>query len=473
VSTPETTTTRGALVGIATVVVERAVAFVVVLVLARTLAPETFGRYGYVLAGMTLVQVIADQGIEVAAVAAMAASRSAISEIFGAVFLLRLLVWAVFALPVGALVLPALAASGDGASLAPAGAAASLLVLVGTSISMRGMLRARGAMTAMAVVALADALVGGVAILGAARAGASLATLFAVRAAGSLAVTAGALTLGPERPDFAEGRRALRRLAGVAAPLGGNAVLVGLQTRAGHLVAMSLAGPVVVGLLGAASRMTEALGVVPEGALLALFPRMAADGEQAPALAATAARRLAAVVLPFVVILTVGAEAIVALLFGDAYAGAAPAIVVLAWIAPFVVTGNVAFHAIVARGAERMLLPANLIAALVGIGLQIVLIRALGLQGAALATVGTAAVGQLALLAREPTRGIVAGVWRAVGPLALLGLVVVSLVRWASPTLPGAIAAAAIHTAMAGALGLVDRDDWRSVRAGLAGPRIG
>ena len=472
-SAPDTTTTRGALVGIATVVAERAVAFVVVLVLARTLAPETFGRYGYLLAGMTLVQVIADQGIEVAAVAAMAASPGARREVFGAVFQLRLLVWAIFALPVGALVLPALAASEGGASLAPAGAAASLLVLVGSSISVRGMLRARGAMTAMAVVALADAIVGGVAILGAARAGASLATMFAARAVASIVVTTVALTVGPERPAFAEGRRAIRRLAGVAAPLGGNAVLIGLQTRAGHLVSMTLAGPVVVALLGAAARMTEVLGVVPEGALLAVFPRMAADGRQAPALAAIAARRLAAVVVPLVVVLAVGGDTIVALLFGDAYAGAAPAIVVLIWIAPLVVTGNVAFHAIVARGFERMLLPANVLAAVVGVGLQVVLIRALGLQGAALATVATAAVGQLALLAREPTRAIVAGVWRTVGPLALLGLVVVVVARWASPTLPGAIVAAATHAALAGALGLVHRDDWRSVRVALARPRIG
>jgi O-antigen/teichoic acid export membrane protein len=200
---------------------------------------------------------------------------------------------------------------------------------------------------------------------------------------------------------------------------------------------------------------------------------MAADGTQAPALAAIAARRLAAVVVPLVVVLAVGGDAIVALLFGDAYRGAAEAIVVLIWIAPLVVTGNVAFHAIVARGFERMLLPANLLAAVVGIGLQVVLIRALGLQGAALATVATAAVGQLALLAQGPTRAIVAGVWRTVGPLALLGLVVVVVARWASPTLPVAIAAAATHAALAGALGLVDRDDWRSVRVALARPRIG
>jgi hypothetical protein len=104
VTTAPATTTRGALVGIATVVVERAVALVVVLVLARTLAPETFGRYGYLLAGMTLVQVMADQGVE-AAVAAMASSPGAIREVFGAVLLRGSS--AVVAVPVGALVLPA------------------------------------------------------------------------------------------------------------------------------------------------------------------------------------------------------------------------------------------------------------------------------------------------------------------------------------------------------------------------------
>jgi O-antigen/teichoic acid export membrane protein len=286
-------------------------------------------------------------------------------------------------------------------------------------------------------------------------------------------VTAVAFAVGPIRPALAEGRRAIGRLAGVAAPLGGNALLIGIHTRAGHLVSMTLAGEAVVGLLGAASRITEVLGVVPEGALLALFPRMAADGAEAPALAATAARRLAAVVLPCIVVLAVGADAVVALLFGNAYAGAAPAIAVLAWIALLAVTGNVAFHAIVARGAERMLLPANLLAAIVGVAMQIVLVRAYGLRGAAIATVATAAVGQLALLSLGPTRAIVAGVWRAVAPLAAVAVLIVAAARWASPTLAGAVVAAAIHAALAVGLGLVDRNDWRSLRAALTRPRLG
>jgi hypothetical protein len=192
-------------------------------------------------------------------------------------------------------------------------------------------------------------------------------------------------------------------------------VLIGLQTRAGHLVAMMLAGPIVVALLGAAARMTEVLGVVPEGALLAVFPRMAADGAQAPALAAIAARRLAAVVRSARRGARGRRDAIVALLFGDAYGrrGAGDRGADLDR-APRGHGERRVPRDRRAAGSERTLLPANLIAAVVGVGLQVVLIRALRLQGAALATVATLAVGQLALLALEPTRAIVAGVWRTV-----------------------------------------------------------
>ena len=222
-------------------------------------------------------------------------------------------------------------------------------------------------------------------------------------------------------------------------PLGGNAVLIGLHTRAGHLVAMTLAGPAVVGLLGVAARVTEVLGVLPEGALLAVFPRMAADASRAPALAAVAARRVGAVVLGLVVVLATAADPIASLLFGDAYAGAGPAIAILAWIALLAVTGGVALHAIVARGAERMLVPANMVAAALGLVLQVLLIRRLGLAGAAIATVATAAIGQGALVVPAATRVVMVPVWRAVLPLASLAAGAVLVGRWVSPTSPGAI----------------------------------
>ena len=461
-------TARGALVGIATVVAERGAAFVVVLVLARTLSPDAFGRYGYVLAGMTLVQVLADQGIEVAAVAAMSAARTAIPTMLGGALLLRVLVWLLVAIPVGGLVLPALASGADTDGLARAGLAASGLVLVGGSISLRGVLRAQGAMGAMARVALVDALLGGGAVVVTARAGGSVAAIFAARVLASLLVTSGVLVLGPHRPTFGSGLRStLQRLVAVAAPLGGNALLIAIHTRAGHLVAMALAGPTMVGLLGAAARVTEVLGVLPEGALLAVFPRMAAGPAEAPALAAAAARRLAALVLVFVVVLGVGATSVTSALFGTAYAPAAPAVATLAWIGVFAVTGGVTVHAIVARNAERVLLPANLLAACAGIALQVMWIRASGLEGAALATVATAALGQVALSLSPVARPIVLGVWRAVSPLVAIAAVVVAVGRHVRPDLVGAVAAAAGYALVVGATGLIGREDWVLVRRAL------
>jgi O-antigen/teichoic acid export membrane protein len=465
-------TARGALVGIGTVVVERGIAFGVVLVLARTLTPEMFGRYGYLLAGMTLVQVIADQGIEVAAVAATSAAPARVGEVLGATLRLRLLVWSLVAVPVGWLVLPALAADADGARLAGAGLAASTLVLFGASVTMRGVLRARGAMGAMASVALADAIAGGGAMVAAARAGAGLATLFAVRAAASAVVTAVALVVGPYRPRRG-GRTSLAALGRVAAPLGGNALLIAVHTRAGHLVAMTLAGPRIVGLLGVAARLTEVLGVLPEGALLALFPRMAASPEDAAALAADAARRLAALALSAIVVLAVGATPLVTALFGDAYAAAGPAVAILAWIALLAVTGGVTLHALVARGAERTLLPANLVAAVVGVAMQVVLIRAYGLVGAAAATVLTAAIGQLALALSMAARPVVVVVWRAVAPLAGLAAIAVVAGRVVAPTVVGAIAAGAGYVGVVSAFGLVGAEDWRALRRAFARPSRG
>jgi O-antigen/teichoic acid export membrane protein len=467
----EGTTARGALVGITTVVIERGIAFVVVLVLARTLTPEMFGRYGYLLAGMTLVQVMADQGIEVAAVAAMSATPARAQDILGATLLLRLLVWGLIAVPVGWLVLPAFA-SDDGGTLAVAGLAASTLVLFGASISMRGVLRARGAMGAMACVALADATLGGGAVIAAARAGAGLATIFGVRAAASAVVTGLALALQPSRRSRERGET-LGQLARVAARLAGNALLIAVHTRAGHLVAMAIAGPRVVGLLGAAARLTEVLGVLPEGALLALFPRMAASPAGAAALAADAARRLAALALAAIVVLAVGATPLATALFGPPYAEAGPAVAILAWIALLAVTGGVTLHALVARGAERELLPANLVAAAAGVGMQVVLVQRFGLAGAAAATVATAAIGQLALAVSSAARPVVVAVWRAVAPLTLLAAVAVVVGRLASPTIAGAIAAAAGFVGAAAAVGLVGADDVRALRRAFVRPARG
>jgi len=460
---------RGALLGILTVVAERGVAFVVVLSLARLLSPGEFGRYGYILAGMALVQVLADQGFEVAAVASMANAPARAGQVLRALLAWRAILWIGVMLPVGTLVLPRLAGEAAGGSLVASGAAASVFGLLGSSISARSVRRARGAMGAMARVALADAALGGVAIVGVAALGGSLAGIFLARAGASAVVTVVALAASHPRSGSGDAASAAGPLAEAAAPLAANALLIAVQTRAGHLAAMALMGAEPVALLAAAARASEVLGILPEGALLALFPRMAASPEMAIRVAADAARRLAVVVLALVCGLAVGAARVAELLFGPPYAAAAPAIVVLAWGALFSVTGAVALHAIAALGRQRALVWANVVAAACGIALQIVLVPRLGLRGAALATVATAACGQVVLAILPITRGVLIAVWRSVAVAAGLALVVAGVLASWWPGLAGAMLAALAFVALAHLLGVVGRSDWRALASAVRG----
>jgi len=460
---------RGTLLGILTVVAERGVAFVVVLSLARLLSPDEFGRYGYILAGMALVQVLADQGFEVAAVASMANAPARAGQVLRALLTWRLILWVGVMLPVGALVLPRLAGEAAGGSLVASGAAASVCGLLGSSISARSVRRARGAMGAMARVAIADAALGGTAIVGVAALGGGLTAIFLARAAASALVTVVALAASPVLSGSRGGASAAPPLGEVAAPLAANALLIAVQTRAGHLAAMALMGAEPVALLAAAARATEVLGILPEGALLALFPRMAASPETAIRLAADAARRLAVVVLALVCALVVGASRVAALLFGPAYAAAAPAIVVLAWGALFSVTGAVALHAIAALGRQRALVWANVVAAACGIVLQIVLVPRLGLRGAALATVATAACGQTVLAILPLTRAIVVAVWRSVAVAASLAVILASALASVRPDLVGATLATLAFVALVHLLGIVGRADWRALASAVRG----
>jgi O-antigen/teichoic acid export membrane protein len=172
-------------------------------------------------------------------------------------------------------------------------------------------------------------------------------------------------------------------------------------------------------------------------------------------------------------VLAVGATPLVTGLFGEAYSAAGPAVAILAWISLLAVTGGVTLHALVARGAERTLLPANLIAAVAGVGMQVVLIRAFGLAGAAAATVATAALGQIVLAVSSAARPVVVAVWRAVAPLVVLAGVAVVAGRVVAPTIAGAIAATAGYVAIVAAFGLIGADDWQALRRALVRPSRG
>jgi O-antigen/teichoic acid export membrane protein len=172
-----TSLARGALLGLSTVVVERGLSFGVLLLLARALGAEQFGVFVYVLAGIMPIQVMADQGIEVAAVKLMAARPRSRASVLTLVLALRGAVWLFAAVPVAVWVLPAW--GGCAVSTALAG---SLLALVGPALPYRSLYRARQDMERVWLIAASDAVLGACIVLAALWLGAGVAGLLVARA---------------------------------------------------------------------------------------------------------------------------------------------------------------------------------------------------------------------------------------------------------------------------------------------------
>jgi PST family polysaccharide transporter len=412
---------RNATLGLLTVGVERAIAFVVLLVAARLLAPSEFGVYAFLLAGIAPLQVMADQGIEIVAVAAMARRPDAQGMVLAGVLAARAVLWLAVALPVALFLL----GGTGGGELRGAALAASAMVLVGSSLPYRSLARAQGEMSRVFVLMLCDALLGAAAVTAVLLAGGGVGGILVARVAASLAVTLAAartstLTLPRELGDALGQARALARNAW---PLAANALLLTLVVRAGHLALMAIAGASAVAYLGAASRVAEMVTLLAEGVMLAVFPVMAAAPERVEDVSVRVGRWLALLVLWAVVTVSSGSRTIMGVLYGTDYLPGAVALEILAWGGVFTATGTLVLHGLVAAGRQALLLLTNLGAMALAVTLQIVLVPRYGLLGSALATVAGLACGQVLLALVPSSRRAVLASWRVVSPVVALAAV--------------------------------------------------
>lgn len=459
---------RGATLGLLTVLVERAIGFTVLLVAARMLAPAEFGVYAYLLAGIAPVQVMADQGLEIVAVAAMARERARAGAVLAGVFVARSLLWLVVAAPLATVFL----GDAGGGALRPAALLASGLVLVGPSMPYRSLARSRGDMARVFAVMLADALLGAGLMLGVLVAGGGAPGLLGARVAGSLLVTATVTWRGPVtvRVRPGDALTQARALARAAWPLAANALLLALVVRAGHLVLMGVAGASAVAYLGAAARVAEMVSLLAEGVMLAVFPVMAAAPERVEEVSAQVGRRLALLVLWAVVTVSSGSSLAVRVLFGVEYLPGGPALAVLAWGGLFAATGTLVLHGMVAAGRQRLLLAANLGAMATAVVLQLVLVPRFLLLGSAVATVAALASGQLLLALVPASRPAVAASWRAALPVVALAVGSQGVVAVAGlPEAIRALVAAAVYAGGAWASGLLHADDLAALARAVGG----
>lgn len=145
-----------------------------------------------------------------------------------------------------------------------------------------------------------------------------------------------------------------------------------------------------VGYYGAAWRVLELAMVLPQSLCLSLYPQISAhalnDLPQLRKIGATAMRYLFALSLPAAIGVTMLAEPILQLLYGESFRAAAYTLSVL--ILTLVPYGVVRYHAYVLVGAnhQRVDLALNVVMSLLNVLLNLILIPRYGHLGAAIAT---------------------------------------------------------------------------------------
>jgi O-antigen/teichoic acid export membrane protein len=423
---------RGGALGIATLVVEKGAAFLLIVILARTLPPETYGIYSFVVAYLTLFQVLADLGLEPVLVHRLAASESEREEILSAGLGLRL----GLALASGSLaIVLAPWASGEGMSILPVVGLGAAGMLFLAQPGFRALLRAELRLGAVLTVASATAATMLALVFLAVWRGGGLE---AVLVAYAVAVWAGlALAAVLVRRDLRFCPRVQlaiwRGLLAESWPVGLNLFVLMLGLRAAALVLMREAGPVAVGYYSSAARLGEATNLIGEGVLLVVFPVLARLGagraEQMARLSRLVTKGLTASLCLVALVVGAVAEELMAAVFGTAFAAAGVPLAILLWAAPLAAVGSLYANLLIVAGRQRVLLVVNAVVAVVLIGLQLALVPRLGIEGAAIGVVAGSFCGHLLLAAAAPTRSWVGPSFRAMLPIlasALASLMAVS-----------------------------------------------
>jgi len=217
--------------------------------------------------------------------------------------------------------------------------------------------------------------------------------------------------------------------------------------RVAPLAVALLRGETEAGFFGAAARILEALDLVPAAFAAALFPVLASSdpaGERFRRALAQSVRGLLIVSLPLAMVLHSGAGPLVTLFYGTAYLPAVPALQLLGWSMPFGFLTVFFLFVFLALDRPRLLL--GLTAA--GLGVSLLLTPA--------------------LVARWGAAGGGLGVLLTEGVLALLCVLALgALVRPAFAVSWGAVKPFLAGLAAVGALGLVNPLPW-TARVSLA-----
>lgn len=193
-------------------------------------------------------------------------------------------------------------------------------------------------------------------------------------------------------------------------PVAGSHFFERILSRMDQLILFSLAGVAALGLYSATVTLTEAFLFIPGSLVVTLLPVLSGYFVEAPEkhrrLVELGAKALAAVALPAALGLSFFASELIGFVFGARYEDSAPILKILAWSLPLMFLLILMRHVLISAQRQKIILWGALAGAAANIPLNIVLIRAWGAPGAALATTVAYAFPLLCLLMEFESRGL-------------------------------------------------------------------
>ncbi len=465
---------RGAWFGLWAQAVDKVLPIVLLLYLARTLAPEQFGIYSFLVAYLAFFQVVSDYSLDTVLVREISQSPDDGAPILRAGLGLKLLMALVSAVAAISFVGPA---SGWKVPVDLA-AIAALSLPTALGGAYRAWFRAHLDIRSVMLIASSRAFLLATGVFGTVAAGLGLRAIFAAMALANLtnflAVTLYLRRTAAPRPTV--DRTVWHQVLSGAWPLMLNALAMTVSLRASHILLMSIEGPVAVGRFGAAARVTEAFQLLPEALMISVYPLMAdawaRGSETLIGTARRAARYLVAVVGYPVVLCSVSGGVVMQGLFGAEFRASADVLSVLAFAALFGATGAVILNLLVAAHRESSLYRVTMAFAVVNVAACALAIPRFGGVGAAMAMLTTSAGSQVALAALPasrrwvaPTLGAGLRATVAIPPAILAG-------RWCEGELAAASAATVVYALGLFVFRVIDNDEIRFLRLMWTGARV-
>jgi len=475
---------QGGVLGFASLFVEKGATMALIVVLARMLGGVDYGRYSFVVAYLTIFQVLADFGVEPIALRRLCQEPERRADLMANLLGLRLAlagVAAILAIATAPLFRPGQPGLGGLIALGTLG------VLFPAQTGFRSLFRSALRLDEVLRVTLVASLVMLALVALVLWLGLGVGAVFlALAVANAVGFLVAALLARPLfRLRLAAELATWRAILLEAWPIGANVLLVTITLRLGPILLMAFRGPEEVGYFASASKLIEGVNLLSEATMLTLFPLLAAYAVSRPAdfrgLSSLTARYLAVVVL--VVVLVVGevAPLVLSWIFRPEFARAAPAMELLTWWSLFATLGLLYTNVLVALGMQRTLLWLNCGTSLVLVALEVPLVARFGMSGAAVAVVVAGAVGHAVLCVLPATATWIrpcvrAALWPAAIALALR-MVVAPWLPF-GPILRAIVLAGGFAAVLLGS-GLVGQRDMRHLRglmrdldadAGAAGP---